>query len=93
MTAATTTCRRCGVEFEPDRAAILAGAWRLCPDCRDAPSPTNHPSQERRRGAPERPPQKPTLPYGCCGHPVTIGHQIHRCSGCEPFTPDLAEAA
>jgi hypothetical protein len=30
----TTTCRRCGTEFAPDREAIVAGAWRLCPDCR-----------------------------------------------------------
>jgi hypothetical protein len=29
------TCRRCGTEFEPGRKAIIAGAWRLCPDCRD----------------------------------------------------------
>lgn len=29
-----TACRRCGIEFEPDRAAIVAGTWRLCPACR-----------------------------------------------------------
>jgi hypothetical protein len=37
MTIITTTCRRCGTEFEPDREAIVAGAWRLCPACRDTP--------------------------------------------------------
>ena len=35
MTAILITCRRCGSEFEPSREAIVAGAWRLCPDCRD----------------------------------------------------------
>jgi len=34
VTIITTTCRRCGTEFEPGREAIVAGAWRLCPDCR-----------------------------------------------------------
>lgn len=35
-----TRCRRCGREYEADRAAILAGpaVWRLCPPCRD-PNP------------------------------------------------------
>jgi hypothetical protein len=28
------TCRRCGAEFAPGRETIVAGAWRLCPDCR-----------------------------------------------------------
>ena len=27
-------CRCCGAEFEPGRKAIVAGAWRLCSDCR-----------------------------------------------------------
>ncbi len=31
-------CRGCGRPFVADRAAILAGRWRLCPVCRD-PSP------------------------------------------------------
>jgi hypothetical protein len=35
MTIITTTCRRCGTEFEPGREAIVAGAWRVCPDCRE----------------------------------------------------------
>lgn len=39
-----TTCRRCGIEHEPDRAAILAGTWRHCPACRD-------PDAERPPGA------------------------------------------
>ncbi len=34
MTIITTTCRRCGTEFEPGREAIVAGTWRLCPACR-----------------------------------------------------------
>jgi len=29
-----TRCRRCGVEYEADRATILAATWRLCPRCR-----------------------------------------------------------
>jgi hypothetical protein len=35
VTIITTTCRRCGTEFEPGREAIVAGAWRVCPDCRE----------------------------------------------------------
>lgn len=34
MPTIVTTCRRCGREFSPDRGAIAAGAWRLCPACR-----------------------------------------------------------
>ncbi|MDQ3692226.1 MAG: hypothetical protein M3464_01175 [Chloroflexota bacterium] len=30
-----TRCRRCGITFSPNRDVILAGAWRLCDDCRD----------------------------------------------------------
>jgi len=33
----STWCRRCGAEFTADRRAIVSGAWRLCPDCRDEP--------------------------------------------------------
>ena len=36
MTIATW-CRRCGREFTADRRAIVSGAWRLCPACRDEP--------------------------------------------------------
>jgi hypothetical protein len=39
MTIIATTCRRCGTEFEPSREAIVAGAWRLCPACRDVGPP------------------------------------------------------
>ena len=35
MTAIIATCRRCAVEFEPDRRAVVSGAWRLCPACQD----------------------------------------------------------
>ncbi len=28
-------CRHCGAEFEADRRVIVAGAWRLCPACRE----------------------------------------------------------
>ena len=34
-----TRCRRCGREYDLDRAAIVAGRWRLCPACRDLPPP------------------------------------------------------
>jgi len=33
--AILTTCRRCGADHEPDRRAIVGGAWRLCPRCRE----------------------------------------------------------
>lgn len=33
----STRCRRCGREYDLDRAAILAGTWRLCPSCRTPP--------------------------------------------------------
>ncbi len=39
MTAIITTCRRCYQEYEPDRRAIVAGVWRLCPTCREAEAP------------------------------------------------------
>ena len=46
MRTITTVCRRCGQEFAPSRAEILAGPaiWHLCPDCRrtdagDDPTP------------------------------------------------------
>ena len=38
MTIATT-CRSCGQEFEPSHEAIVAGAWHMCPACRDAERP------------------------------------------------------
>ena len=37
MTTFITTCRHCGREFEPDRRAIVAGSWRLCPACQPQP--------------------------------------------------------
>ncbi len=33
-------CTQCGRLFELDRAAILGGRWRLCPDCRGPLPPT-----------------------------------------------------
>jgi len=48
-------CRRCGREFAPDRRAILAGRWRLCPACRD-PEPPG--------GAAGRPPERVWAPAG-----------------------------
>jgi len=38
-----TWCRRCGIEVAATRDVILAGAWRLCPDCREAPPPPGPP--------------------------------------------------
>ncbi len=38
-----TICRRCGAEFEADHRVIVAGAWRLCPACRDPAPPTPRP--------------------------------------------------
>ncbi len=43
-------CRRCGRPFVADRAAILAGRWRLCPACRD-PSPSGAPRGRPRPAA------------------------------------------
>ena len=43
MTTLATWCRRCGIEFVADRPSVLAGTWRLCPDCREAPSPPGPP--------------------------------------------------
>jgi hypothetical protein len=42
-------CRACGKEYEPDRRAIVAGSWRLCPAC--APKPAE-PSRCRECGRP-----------------------------------------
>jgi len=35
--------RRCGIEFTATRDAVIAGTWRLCPDCREAPPPPGPP--------------------------------------------------
>lgn len=37
-----TWCRMCGLEFVADRAAIVAGVWRLCERCRP-PQPATPP--------------------------------------------------
>ena len=36
MIDVTVTCRSCGIEHEPDRAAFTRGTWRTCPSCRQA---------------------------------------------------------
>ncbi len=33
-------CTRCGRQFDLDRAAVLNGTWRLCPNCRGPLPPT-----------------------------------------------------
>ncbi len=33
MIDVTVTCRSCGIEHEPDRAAFTRGEWRSCPAC------------------------------------------------------------
>lgn len=43
------TCRTCGRDYEPDRAAIIAGLWRDCPECRpppDTPKPNREPDTD-----------------------------------------------
>ncbi len=35
-----TRCKWCGRLFDLDRAAIVRGRWRLCPDCRGPLPPT-----------------------------------------------------
>jgi len=37
MSTIAVTCRSCGNDFEPRRAAIAAGPWHACPSCRGAP--------------------------------------------------------
>ncbi len=32
-----TRCTWCGRLFDLDRAAIVRGRWRLCPDCQEPP--------------------------------------------------------
>lgn len=36
MIDVTVTCRICGIEHEPDRAACTRGEWRSCQSCRAA---------------------------------------------------------
>lgn len=36
MPTLIVTCRRCGRTFEPDPRDVRAGAWRVCPACREA---------------------------------------------------------
>jgi len=53
-----TTCRRCGAEHEADRRAIVAGAWRLCPRCREADrdgEPPPRPCHQLTLGSVRRP--------------------------------------
>ena len=33
MPGLLVTCRMCGAEHEPDRDAVLSGAWRVCRPC------------------------------------------------------------
>jgi len=59
--AIITTCRVCGREFEPERAAIRAGTWRDgCPRCRQAGGPT-------QAAATSRPPLVPVRPRAVDG--------------------------
>jgi len=64
-----THCRRCGVEFEANRRAIVGGAWRLCPACRDP--------------EPSAPPSPPTDRCAACGRPLRAGKRTicARCFG------------
>lgn len=52
-----TRCRGCGVEFEADRIAIVAGSWRLCAACR-----AEEERRDRRRPA--------AIPCQGCGRPL-----------------------
>jgi len=58
-----TTCRRCGAGFEPDRRAIAAGVWRLCPACRDG-DPDPEPAPVLTREGCRRPLRAGTRPVG-----------------------------
>jgi hypothetical protein len=74
MTIISTTCRRCGTEFEPGREVIRAGAWRTCPRCQShgdsrstaparteppAPGPKVSPLSPRREVRPPPPRDMP----------------------------------
>lgn len=66
-----TTCRRCRAQFAPDRRAIAAGAWRLCPGCRgDAATRPDAPDPSAGR-------------CGQCGRPLNAGKRTvcGRCLG------------
>ncbi len=47
MSAIITVCLQCGMEFEPDHDAILAGTWRVCPACRTATAPESRAAESR----------------------------------------------
>lgn len=49
-----TRCRQCHQDFDADRAAILAGAWRLCPTCRVLPPDSPMPLEGTERLATRR---------------------------------------
>jgi DNA-directed RNA polymerase subunit RPC12/RpoP len=51
MTLIIVTCVRCGAEFQPDRDAVVAGAWRTCPECSVG---TGEPHRCRECGRPLR---------------------------------------
>ena len=65
MTTFITRCRTCGVEFEPDHAAIMAGRWRICPACQPA-AMSKPPTPCERCGRPLRAATR-TLCLSCLG--------------------------
>ena len=69
MTALLTTCRACGRTHEPDRAAIAAGAWHRCADCRAAEASRSRPT--------------PSGACHGCGRPLRAGGRTvcGRCPG------------
>ena len=66
MNTITTRCRQCGAEFEPDRRAIVAATWRLCPACRPQPAEEQHCTQ----CGPVLRSNKRTLCASCLGIPA-----------------------
>ncbi len=66
MSAIIAVCRRCGMDFEPDHDAILAGTWRTCLTCRPPTTP---------------PPDDPGSRCESCGRPLRAGHR-RMCLAC-----------
>ena len=66
MTGIIACCRQCGATFEPDRADIIAGAWRTCPACQALATATaaEEPHRCSECGRPLRA-GKRTLCYSC----------------------------
>lgn len=84
-----TRCRHCEQVFEADHRAIVAGAWRLCPLCRETAPPV--PPNPRRLPSPT--PEMPvaraerSVMRRCLRCHGAVAAPAVLCAGCRPAGP------